>query len=161
MNDEEIAIEKLSGKLSKSVDGIIAVSGASDIASALFKGATNYKGMVFQFFDDPEMSADKIVELNPKVIILNIESGPATIAAIRKFRFAKATKKCPIILFGPKSVRHDVSGLIREGANDFVEVKFSQAEVLAYLQPLDFRNVLARKLDMVIDGEYEDFIPKF
>ncbi len=159
LNDEKVAIEKLAGKL-VSYKGNIAVTGASDIASALFKGARNYKGLVFHFFDDPETTAEKVIELEPLAIVLNMEHGQSAIQAIRKWRFAQTTKECPIILFGPPSAGADALVMIKEGANDFIEVKFSQAEALAYLEPLDFRNVLARKLDMVLDGDYEDIIRK-
>ena len=74
-----------------------------------------------------------------------MEHGQSALQAIRKWRFSKATKECPIIIFGPPSARADAPVMIREGANDFIEVKFSQAEALAYLKPLDFRNVLAKK----------------
>lgn len=159
LNDEKVAIERLAGKL-ENYKGNIAVTGASNIASALFKGAKNYKGLVFHFFDDPETTAEKVIELKPMAIVLNMEHGQSAVQAIRKWRFAQATKECPIILFGPPSVRADAPVLIKEGANDFIEVKFSQAEALAYLKPLDFRNVLARKLDMVLAGDYEDIIRK-
>ena len=159
LNDEAVAIEKLSGKL-ENYKGNIAVTGASDIASALFKDARNYKGLLFHFFDDPETTAEKVIELKPLAIILNMEHGQSALQAIRKWRFAQPTKGCPIILFGPPSARADAPVLIKEGANDFIEVKFSQAEALAYLKPLDFRNILARKLDMVLAGDYEDIIRK-
>jgi len=159
LNDEKVAIEKLSGKL-ENYKGNIAVTGASDIASALFKGAKNYKGLVFHFFDDPETTAEKVIELKPLAIVLNMEHGQSSIQAIRKWRFDQNTKECPIILFGPPSAGADANVMIKEGANDFIEVKFSQAEALAYLKPLDFRNILARKLDMVLAGDYEDIIRK-
>lgn len=157
LNDEAVAIEKMSGKL-ENYKGNIAVSGASNIAGALFKGAKNYKGLLFHFFDDPETTADKVAEINPVVIILNMEHGQSAIQAIRKWRFNKATKECPIIIFGPPSAKNDARVLIKEGANDFIEVKFSHAEVLAYLEPLDFRNILAKKLDMVLAGAYKDIV---
>ena len=159
LNDEAVAIEKMAGKL-KNYQGNIAVSGASDFASALFKGAKNYKGLLFHFFDEPETTAEKVAEINPVVIILNMEHGQSAVQAIRKWRFNQATKECPIIVFGPPSARADAPVLIKEGANDFIEIKFSQAEVLAYLEPNEFRKILAKKLDMVLAGDYKDIVRK-
>ena len=154
--DEELALKKLGAPTEESIKGNIAVVGASDMAKELFKGITRYKGFLFHFFDDPLRSVEKVIDLNPKGIILNMENGSIVVDPIRRWRFDHKTRTCPIIIYGPTSMKQMASALIKEGANDFIEVQFTGPEVLAYLKTLDFRNILAKKLDMILDDAYKE-----
>ena len=152
---EEIALSKLTKISPTGTKGNIAVVGESDISRVLFKGASNYKGLIFYYFNDPIRSTESVIDINPLGIILNLESGTTALESIRRWRFHEATSNTPIILYGPASRKSIAPALIREGASDFIEVKFEGAEVLAYLKPLEFRNILAKKLDMILSGNYK------
>lgn len=159
---EDIALTKLTGKSSDAVsqgrEGNVVVVGASNVAGELFKGIVNYKGLVFHYFEFSQKSVEKVIALNPRAILLNLESGSQISQAVKRWRFEKMTRECPIVLFGPPSSKLRAPILIKEGASDFIEVEFEQGEVLAYLKPLNFRNVLAKKLDMVLTGAYDEII---
>lgn len=152
--DEDLALDKLIGDTLDSAKGTIVVAGASDFATKLFTGIINYKGLTFYYFDDALKSIDKVVELRPMGILLNLEFGSIIVEPVRKWRFHEDTRNTPIILFGPQSRKYMVPALIREGADDYIEVVFEGPEILAYLKPLEFRNLLARKLDLILDGEF-------
>jgi anti-anti-sigma regulatory factor len=159
---EDIALTKLTGKTSDALlqvrEGNVVVVGGGNVAGELFKGIVNYKGLTFHYFEYSDKSVEKIIALNPQAILLNLESGSQISQAVRRWRFEKLTRECPIILFGPPSSKPLAPILMKEGASDFIEVKFEHGEVLAYLKPLDFRNVLAKKLDMVLSGVYDEII---
>jgi anti-anti-sigma regulatory factor len=153
---EDIALNKIGIPSVTSFKGNIAVVGTSDIMRELFKGISNYKGLIFNYFDDPLRSVQKVIELKPKGIILNIEHGSIVVEPLRQWRFHPDTKHCPVIVFGPTVATATARALINEGASDFVEVKYDGPPVLAYLKTIDFRNVLAKKLDMIIEGAYTE-----
>jgi len=158
--DEELALGKLDAPAGASLKGNIAVVGTSDIARALFKGISNYKDLVFNYFNDPLRSIEKVIELKPKGILLNIEMGTIVVEPLRQWRFHHDTKQIPVIVFGPGSMVATARALIREGASDYVEVEFEGSQVLAYLKTVDFRNMLAKKLDMILEGAYKELDAK-
>ena len=156
-NNEDIALQKLGLTERERLKGNIAVVGASDISRELFKGITLYKGLIFHYFDDALRSTDKVIELNPKGILLNIENGSIAVEPMRRWRFGHTTKMTPIIIFGPTSMKRMAPAMISEGANDYIEVTFDGAEILNFMKTLDFRNILAKKLDMILEDTYKDF----
>lgn len=154
--DEELALSKFEIPSGITFKGNIAVVGTSDMTRELFKGIANYKGLVFHYFDDPLKSIQKVIELKPKGILLNIESGTIVLEPLRQWKYNADTRHCPIIIFGPPSMIVTARALIKEGASDYVEITFDGSEVLAYIKPLDFRNILAKKMDMILEGAYAD-----
>lgn len=157
-NEAEARQKLFPGKKVVSGDTQVAILGNDPFLTAAFHGISHYKERVtFHFFSNPGADLPAVGALNPRALFVHPQVG---LTGIRSIRLGSEKLPGTVLLFGigtPKEHAALRAMVTQERYDDYLEIPFSSEElVMKGLDVGGFRQLLAKKLDLMLGGWYDE-----